>query len=293
MRFLKPKKFLQEFTNSRGQAIIEYLFTLIVTIGIIFGILYQFSNAFQTFASNYFGEYVKCLIQEGELPKLEVKQTDGVPTVCEQAFQPFTFTEGRPPRNDGNGQNAGNNNQASQNDRDQRFKDGRPKRRTQAGGGSGSGSGRSGGGPPSLSSNRSRGSVGNSNKNRNKKDKQIIVEGAGDSGYRGSKNNKKNNLTQLRGKNKNVVARYSIKDDSQEQNKQKVKANTKKVAEDNSITPKKSFRMTASQKSSEIKIDDTQWNFGDFIRYLLIAAILIVLVFVLGSQIVTAKKSQD
>ena len=56
--------------REKGQAVIEYLLILILVVSIILGILYQFNDAFKKFINGYFGDYIACLLETGELPSL-------------------------------------------------------------------------------------------------------------------------------------------------------------------------------------------------------------------------------
>lgn len=87
-------------SNSRlrsdsGQAVVEYILVLVVTIGILLGVMYQFSTAFKKYVQSYFGEYVACLLETGELPTLG--GTDGANAgICAASFEPFSLKNGRP-----------------------------------------------------------------------------------------------------------------------------------------------------------------------------------------------------
>lgn len=54
--------------NESGQGVIEYILVLTITVFLIGTFLYQFSTAFRKYANNFFGEYVACLLETGELP---------------------------------------------------------------------------------------------------------------------------------------------------------------------------------------------------------------------------------
>lgn len=56
--------------NEAGQAIVEYILVLIITVSIILGVMYQFNDAFKQFMDSWFGDYITCLMETGELPAL-------------------------------------------------------------------------------------------------------------------------------------------------------------------------------------------------------------------------------
>lgn len=81
--------------SQSGQAVIEYLLVLIVTIGILLGVMYQFNEAFKKYVQSYFGEYIACLLETGEMPSLG--GGDGISSeICSASFEPFSLKDGRP-----------------------------------------------------------------------------------------------------------------------------------------------------------------------------------------------------
>lgn len=77
--------------SQSGQAVVEYLLILTVTMMLVLGGMYQFSTAFRAFAQSYFGNYLECLLETGELPS--VGAGDGI---CASSYEPFSFARGRP-----------------------------------------------------------------------------------------------------------------------------------------------------------------------------------------------------
>lgn len=74
--------------NQRGQAVIEYVLLMVVVVSLILGLRGVFTSM-NNFMSDYMGEYVVCLMEYGELPTLGVqnadlkKHTDGTGRKCE------------------------------------------------------------------------------------------------------------------------------------------------------------------------------------------------------------------
>lgn len=92
------KKFLTGRKNKvreQGQAVIEYILLLIIIVSIILGVLYQFNDAFKNFLQSYFGDYIACLLETGELPSLG---GNGGPNqgICNAKFKNFNVSNGRP-----------------------------------------------------------------------------------------------------------------------------------------------------------------------------------------------------
>ncbi len=66
------KTFVSQTSRAKeaGQAVIEYLLVMVITLAIILGLMYQFNDAFKQFLDTYFGDYIACLLETGELPSL-------------------------------------------------------------------------------------------------------------------------------------------------------------------------------------------------------------------------------
>lgn len=63
----KPSGALYSQNNS-GQALIEYVLILIITVSLILALIAQVFKPMQTFVQSYMGDYVQCLLETGELP---------------------------------------------------------------------------------------------------------------------------------------------------------------------------------------------------------------------------------
>jgi len=61
--------------NTRGQAVIEYILLLVIIISLVMGMRGVF-GAMNTFMSEIVGGYVSCLMEYGELPSLGVEEAD-------------------------------------------------------------------------------------------------------------------------------------------------------------------------------------------------------------------------
>ncbi len=86
---------LRMLQQQSGQAVTEYVLILIVVVAIILGGLYQVNSAFKVWAQGYFGDYLSCLLETGELPALggSVSAAAGV---CNEMYEPFSLDKGRP-----------------------------------------------------------------------------------------------------------------------------------------------------------------------------------------------------
>ncbi|MNK85018.1 hypothetical protein D3C87_1048860 [compost metagenome] len=54
--------------SNSGQALIEYVLILIITVSLILALIAQVFKPMQTFVQSYMGDYVQCLLETGELP---------------------------------------------------------------------------------------------------------------------------------------------------------------------------------------------------------------------------------
>lgn len=99
-------------SDQSGQAVLEYILVLVVIVGIILGVMYQFNDAFKKYVQSYFGEYVACLLETGEMPSLG---GDGGVNAesCNASFEPFSLKNGRPFNGSGGGGGNGEGANAS------------------------------------------------------------------------------------------------------------------------------------------------------------------------------------
>ena len=81
--------------HERGQATIEYILVLVVAVALIGGVVWQLHDAFQQWGRNYFGNYIACLLETGELPSSGHNNSNKA-SICEQEFEDFSLAQGRP-----------------------------------------------------------------------------------------------------------------------------------------------------------------------------------------------------
>lgn len=270
--------------SQSGQAVTEYILVLVVVVGIIMGILYQFNDAFKKYVQSYFGEYVACLLETGELPGLGGE--DGANAqICNASFEPFSLQNGRPLiSSDSSGGSSGENR-----DRDN----------------SASSRGRSGD-PASLSRSRN-------SRLRSKSVNPTLSTRNADSTQANESASKKGSLT------KRTVRRYDIGPSMNSRTNRKIsqgqipvsqrfkmlnaKKETRSFAANISnkgakggselrakkilFDPSK-FRKVASETSTDIEI-----SFGDYLRYIIILALIVMIVVFFGGQLFQLKKGWE
>lgn len=262
--------------NERGQTTLEYVlltFVVVVTLG---GILFSFSKSAKRFLQNYYGEYFQCLLETGELPSLGLD--DGGTGECNASFEPFTLAGGRPPVDNG----VDDHNNSSSQDKNSKLNataDTNPSGSAAgaAGDGPDSSSGTSGRVPLSAREKRVIGKNGNSDKGKSSFGRSGGIIEEEDSSDRTT-------LVPVTG----IYAKMLDEEDSH--NQQVVaKAETDEAkAEDPKRIP-----ANLDRKPKPTEDVDAGLTIPNFLRYLLIIAIILAIVIFFGGQILNFKKSQE
>lgn len=86
--------------NQKGQGIVEYILLIVIIIAIALAISARLFKPFNEWAKNYIGDYIYCLLDEGELPSLGGEDTI---EECDKGFDAFTVGAGRPPSENSDG----------------------------------------------------------------------------------------------------------------------------------------------------------------------------------------------
>lgn len=282
--------------SESGQVIIEYLLILVVTVGIILGIILQFNEAFRDFANNYFGNYLACLLETGELPRLGADRPEEVGT-CNSEFQPFTFTAGRPP-NPSSGSSGGLRNNTSRTGgaraNGERKSDSAPNRvrpgkgaRRGTAANEGSSGGRSRGFRPARSGtgSSSMGSSQQSGEERGREGGGSRVVGSMRGGARDGGDDYDDNWG---GATRFQVGSRKKKKESGERIKSKTQKDGRE--EGNRIEP---IRIKRSLKKKEIDFDMNTFNWMNYLRFIIIGGILIALFVLLAGQALQIGKSME
>ena len=267
--------------SQSGQGVIEYILMMVVAIVLIFGITYQFNDAFRVWGQNYFGDYTACLLETGELPA--VGGTGGSSSACADIFKPFNLADGRayvgPGGGIGGGGGGGDDDDGGTGD------DGNDKNKTGGTGEGGSSAGytssnkKSGDGFGSNnrfgannSGANSGGGAGRTRKAYTGSTEDSLAGSLG-SGSRSSSSRKRQSL-----ETGFYIARDSRPDEQIERAPAKISEGTRTERTTRMIVKKR-------PKSSDGVQADTPMTFGDYFRYLLIAAIIIALIVVVGGQL--------
>jgi len=277
MRKLLPNVF-KPLSTSHGQGVIEYILVLIVTVAIILGMIYQFNDAFRVYAKSYFGDYLACLLETGELPSI-----GGEGGMCNAFFQPFSIANGRPHLEGTTGDGGGGS----------RNNEGGSAAPTKAGESKPSGNSpylakNSGGGGsqvaprPSFSSGGdSASSSSRSRRNYTGSSEASIPPSA--LGIKGSDSGSRDQYLE----GDFYVERRQVEESEEGTNKIAYKGTSSSV--------QRAQRMRVNRQDASVKSPeaDVEFTVGNFLRILLIIAIIVALVVFLGGQALQISKSMD
>lgn len=270
--------------NSRGQAMVEYVLLLIVTVSILLALVYQIFRPFQSFVKSYMGDYTACLLETGELPSLGNKDAESALAEegCDSKFEAATLGNGRPSKYDSNGTNSATKSDPSSYE------------------GSGRGGSSGGSGPGSSSS----GSSGNNLLISSMKKKNATESGGGKNEKvteiplaEGSKfYNRKDSYSQdyAMKNGKGVYVPITGLSEEEKKKKERQEASKRTVATGENLDgPPKKTTVKPPPPRKIAEVEDEPLTFGNFFRFLLIAAIVIAIIVVLGSQALRIAKSQE
>lgn len=288
-----------------GQAVVEYILVLVIVVSIILGILFQFNDAFKNFLQSYFGDYLACLLETGELPTLGDGSGGGE---CQANFAGFSVASGKPlkpptPGGGGGGSGSGSGGSGGSGSGSGSDSDSSSSKNSKAAAkaptpakSSGSGSGGRGANAMSARANSERMSRGT----RNRPAAQP-VENAGDSASDSSGSGDSSDGFSIGGRRRRAAARSTVSvSDEYVADKEKDKEGKEGIKGKASAKQKQASRLRASTfMMSTPKIpeslagveEETSFSFAVLIKFLLIGGILIVLFIFLGGQALQIKKS--
>lgn len=321
--------FRRLFLNENGQAVVEYILLIVVVISLVFGAKKAFSHV-DDFISHYIGDYVTCLMEYGELPSLGVaagdqkRHLDGSGKKCDEDFAGFTFEDGRPSNGGagggggsgstgtgrtGTGTNGNSANNGNKNSSSNAAKGGsNAKSGSDSGSDSGSelGGGRNGSRSGKQQAPYAKGAINRSN--------SLTTNDAFDDGGRkvrvleedeeAKKKKKNSGLAGFRSRggsygNDRYRAITGIMQAEMEKTlprKPRAPASTIVRLKDdgNRLGPYSKTFTPPPVKAPQVKEEDnTGFSFGFFIRWLLIAAMILAIIVFFGGQIMNYSNSKE
>ncbi len=286
--------------NQSGQATIEYMLGLCITVMLILTFMYQFSTAFRSYANNYFGEYVACLLETGELPGVSGGN-------CAASWKAFNLADGKTASggsalgstgsSSGNGSGSSSGSKSgSSNSKNAKSKNAKSSSDSSSGSSSKAASnsetGQNGGGGGSEHSSNHRHQRSTSVTNPNPSSSQAGREGltplgpVSNSSLRDSSGGSKR--TQL-------SRDFGYAGQQEDENREAGRPTTKAVAKDESgsLKPQKVAEAPARAPASKSTDSDGGFSIGNFIRIILIAGILILIFILFGSQLLAISKGGE
>lgn len=280
----------KSFHRQSGQGTVEYLLVLATSVVIIGTIIYQYNSAFKVFAESYFGGYVACLMEVGELP-------GAAEGVCD--FQKFDLAKGDPSTLKGEGGAGGASGQGGSGGDTAKNREGEdPASGQQDEGSSGaseavaSGSASSGGRASSMRVGRARGAgrqevtrespgAGGENPELNA---VIAVPNSLGGGQNDSRSEKVTIIT---------YGNWAEEQAELEKERPAVAKVASSVNENARLRPKKAIEPQQTIKPRAPASDDSGFDFGDIIRFMIIAAIVIAILVFFGGQALQISKSWE
>lgn len=297
MNYLEKVKLkLQKTTvlnNESGMGVVEYILLLFVIVTILGGSIYQFNKSFESWVKNYFGLYLQCLLETGELPSIGSEEEG----ICNDEYQAFSFSAGRPPlsnnpngggRNNSGGSDSnkpstkvGTNNSKSGSSSTGARSTSRNVPRSNLGGGSGS------------NLRRSRIPLSPSNSRQSSRSETSDSSSSG-GGYESFQDNKFGSTSQsVNEYGRPEVVEYNFSD--REKEEAKGGGRTASI-EANDADKANAQKVPFSQRKRERKLasdDGIGFSMGNLIRFAFIIGIILAIIFFLFSQLQKVRKQMD
>jgi hypothetical protein len=281
----KSKKQSSLFSRQHGQATVEYVLMLVVSVAMVMALGYQVFKPFQVFLQSYMGDYISCLLETGELPSLGNSDTQAIldDAGCNAQFQAATISGGRPPKP---GTTANSSAKAAQQAKSV------AQSSSSGGGGAGDGAGqsKSSQGGNLLISSMKKKTATEVGGGQSAKVTEIPLET--NSMFYNRKDSYSSEAQAKAAKTTHVGIAGMTEDEKKKQ--QRKEGNQKTfIANENTGPALKKITIKKPEAKVQSEAEDTPLTFGNFFRFLLIAAIVIAIIVMLGSQVLKVVKSQE
>ncbi len=262
--------------DQSGQALVEYVLLLAVTIALILGLANQVYKPFGNWLQDYMGAYLECLIDIGELPSLGYDASSGE---CNSKFQPATAANGRPPKPGESTSNSGRRSGSGNSDENG------------SGGGSVAGGGRRSG---SQSRGFPVGSKAGADSTASTSNSAVITEKLPESNYfrlRSSGYTVAGSQTRI-GAN-GIQGIITVEQKKIEKRGQKAfTAGRLQEGDSNNQRAKKLVVKPAERKAASEE-PNPSWSFSEYLKFGLIFLIIVAIILFLGGQILQISKSME
>lgn len=263
--------------DQSGQALVEYVLLLAVSIALILGLANQVYKPFGNWLQDYMGAYLECLIDVGELPSLGSTGSSGE---CNANFQAATLTGGRPPIKSDSNSNSGRRNSSSDADKE------------------GSGGGGLAGGGSRRSGSQSRGfpvgTKGGADSTASTTNASVITEKMPESNYfrlRSSGYTVAGSGTRI-GAN-GIQGIITVEQKKIEKRGQKAFTAGRLGEGDSSSQRAKKLLVKPAERKIANEEADRPWSFSEYLKFGLIFLIIVAIILFLGGQILQISKSME
>lgn len=293
---MKKSKFTSRLETSRlgnnqGQALIEYVLMLIITVALVLALISQVFKPFGEFIDNYMGKYVGCLLEYGELPTLNSSTPSAADedSECNKRFANGTLANGRPPN--GSGKNGGEDSEGG--DSSKNGSSGDSGGGSSSGGSSGSYAGSASRGGSQYMNSRRRPSMGidsGSDRGGGGKVVEIALESGGGGAFFKSSNGGRYIGP---GRKTHSVGITGLTEAERKKLEKKADGAGSVITTSETIAPPPKKTAVKKPEVKAVIEEEKPLTVGNFIRYLFIAALVIALVIFIGGQALQMSKSFD
>lgn len=274
----KSREFKDLVGNRQGQAIIEYILILVVSLSLVLTVSVQIFTPLKFFLKDFMGTYVQCLLETGELPAMggtskikddsctatwkKARQSAGLsPESAQNSSQSSSSKNSSEKEGDSNGSNAG-------------FYAGSQSRKS-----------------PFFNSSQKRGGSADSSKAGGKSVSIALNNSDADSFFRatrtlGSASSSRNN--------KKIMSVSDLSEDERKKiKKQEPKVPRIVASGENFSKVKQKFIVKPPPAKVFLDKEDEPFSLGNIFRILFIVAIVVVLVLLIGGQALQLSKSWE
>ena len=285
---VKNSKKLAGLQNNHGQAVIEYVLLLIISVSLILMLTYQIFRPMKDFIQGFMGDYVACLLETGQLPSLSADEsaTKG----SDDCKAKFNNVAGKGSGSGGSGSGAGSGS-SSDSSSSKSSSGSKDSDSGSSGGGGGYAGSSSRNGGRSIRSARSGASGVDGSSGKDGKVVEIALDGGGSGGFfKGS--NGGGYIGQGRKITSVGVAGLTDAEKKKLEKKATGGKNAVVASGDFAGAPKKTS-VKPPEPKREIASEEQPLTIGNFIRYLFIAALVLALVIFIGGQALQMSKSGE
>ncbi|WP_277576481.1 hypothetical protein [Bdellovibrio svalbardensis] len=290
---MKKSKYTARLSNDRGQAAIEYVLLLIISVSLVLALVYQIFKPMQRYMDAYMGDYVACLLETGGLPSFGSDMMSAKDMGC--TIAQFDKKDGSFGNSKGSNGQGGSGSESGD-------------------GSSGSSSNSSGGGGSDSSGGSSgrSGYAGSASRNggrlaRAPRKGAAGIEGGGQQGGRVVEialdgNGSGSFFGGSRGSSYAIQTRRKVSSVNMsgwsESERKKLEKNsdagrTKVIATDDMGPAPKKIMVKKPDVKTVLQEEKEELTVGNFIRYLFIAALIIALVIFIGGQALSMSKGDE